>query len=236
MELLRFRNEYVKTVSISTATNRIILIKNFFKYLHKFNYRGDNPSELLNLPKGEKKANNTYELISNETYKEIYSDISIPFSTRLAILLGSQMGLRISEVCNLKKEDIFEDYIVVRMSKGNKTREVPCTQLVMEFIKQQLRRNPNGEYLLINRNGDKFSEDAIRKSFNKVRESYQLGSDICFHSNRHAYGSVLANSKDTSISVISMLMGHENIKTTQLYLHKNKEEAKKQIANVFNNF
>jgi site-specific recombinase XerC len=122
------------------------------------------------------------------------------------------------------------------MSKGNKTREIPCTKLVVEFIQQQLKRNPNGEYLLINRNGCRFTEDSIRKSFNNVKNSYGINDEVHFHSNRHSYGSTLANSKETSINVIRDLMGHSSVTTTQLYLHKDKEQAKQQVSAVFNVF
>lgn len=236
-ELLLFRNEYVAKSSQKTSENRITLIKGFFNYLQEFEYRQDNPSNILKLPKGEKGSNNTHELISNETYKEIYSDITIPFQVRLAILLGSQCGLRISEVCSLTKNNINldEQLLQVKISKGNKSRIIPMSSMVVDYIQQQLQRNPNGEYLLSNKYGEKCSDDSIRKGFNKVRDKYNLGEDIVFHSNRHAFATTLVNNPNVSLAVASEVMGHSNWKTTAMYRHSNKQETKKQVLSAIEN-
>jgi len=237
MELLLFRNEYVSKSSQKTSENRIILIKNFFKYLQESNYRQDNPSAILKLPKGEKGSNNTHELISNETYKEIYSDITIPFQIRLAIILGSQCGLRISEVCSLTKNniDLDEQLLQVKMSKGNKSRAIPMSSTVVNYIQQQLQRNTNSEYLLINKYGEKCSDDYIRKGFNKLRDKYNLGESVVFHSNRHAFATTLVNNPNVSLAVASDVMGHSDWKTTAMYRHSDKQETKKQVLSAIEN-
>ena len=70
----------------------------------------------------------------------------------------------------------------------------------------------------INSNGIKFNEDFISKQFKKIIRKANLNDDIHFHTLRHSFASILVQ-RGVSLYVVKELLGHEDIKTTQVYSH-----------------
>ena len=64
----------------------------------------------------------------------------------------------------------------------------------------------------------KFNEDFISKQFKKIIRKANLCDDIHFHTLRHSFASILVH-RGVSLYVVKELLGHEDIKTTQVYNH-----------------
>ena len=71
-------------------------------------------------------------------------------------------------------------------------------------------------------NSIKLNEDFISKQFKKSVRAAVLNDKIHFHSLRHSFASNLVQ-KGVSLYVVKELLGHEDIKTTQIYSHLQKE-------------
>ncbi len=108
-------------------------------------------------------------------------------------------------------------------SKNKRERIIPIHQKVQTILQNrfQLGRLPNN--LVFYRYEDiKLNEDFVSKQFKKAVRTAKLNDKIHFHSLRHSFASALVQ-RGTSLYAVKELLGHENIKTTQIYSHLAKE-------------
>ncbi|NJE05436.1 recombinase XerC [Thermococcus sp. M36] len=155
---------------------------------------------------------------------------------RLIVLLLYGAGLRVSELCNLKKSDVDLDrnLIVVRGGKGAKDRVVPIPAFLGRAIREYLEgRNDGSEYLIVEdrrRNKDRLSPKTVWHLLKKYGQ--KAGVEVTPHKLRHSFAThMLENGVD--IRAIQELLGHSNLSTTQIYtkvtvehLRKAQEKAK----------
>jgi len=133
---------------------------------------------------------------------------------RLAFVLGFYQCLRISEVINLKEENIDKDrgFIHIKAGKGNKDRDIP----IMLPVKQGLKHLPMN-----------IGIRALQKQIKK----YWL--DIHFHTLRHSGATFYLNEKKIDIRIIQQLLGHSRLDTTQIYTHVNPTQLKNAFSEVW---
>lgn len=147
---------------------------------------------------------------------------------RLAMLLGFEAGMRISEIVGLRMEEVdkvpalrpimVEDASIRIVSgKGQKDRVVPRPKRLNETAKNMLPLKIPRRTL----------QAFIVKLGYKV-----LQKKISFHTLRHGFGSHLAG-QGRPLHEIQMLMGHSRLDTTGIYLHANPKEAINAAREVF---
>jgi site-specific recombinase XerD len=129
------------------------------------------------------------------------------------ISLGYSVGLRVSEVCNLKISDIDSKrmIITIRQSKGNKDRIVPLTENILNLLREYFKEYKPKEYLFNGQNSLKYSPG----SCNQIVKKY-IGKNIYFHQLRHSCMTHLTD-QGIDIRVIQKLAGHSSSKTTEIY-------------------
>ncbi len=130
------------------------------------------------------------------------------------ISLGYSVGLRVSEVVNLKIEDIDSKRMIINIKngKGRKDRIVPLSQNVLELLRKYWVEYRPKEYLFNGQNSLQYSS----VSCNAIVKNY-LGEKYHFHLLRHSCFTHLIESGIDS-RIIQKLAGHSNIKTTEGYL------------------
>lgn len=131
------------------------------------------------------------------------------------ISLAYSVGLRVSEVCNLKIEDVDSKrmLITIRQSKGRKDRLVPLSDGVLCLLRSYYREYRPSEYLFNGQNKPRYTPS----SCNKLVKNY-LGEQYHFHLLRHScFTSMLENGTD--LRVIQNIAGHNSSKTTEVYTH-----------------
>lgn len=139
---------------------------------------------------------------------------------RLMIALAYGAGLRVSEVTNLKISHLNFDNktILIQQSKNAKDRMTllpqPLAQDLMEFI----RSRPGTDYLFKSQRGGKLSTRTLQKIFKHTIKKAGIAKQASFHSLRHSFASHLVNA-NVNLRVIQELLGHQSIKTTQIYTH-----------------
>jgi len=137
--------------------------------------------------------------------------------------LGYSVGLRVSEVLNLKIEDIDSKrmQIHVRLSKGRKDRIVPLTQAVLGTLRSYfIEFNPK-IYLFNGQSGLQYS----KTSCNKIVKKY-LGDNYHFHLLRHSCFTSLTE-QGVDLRLIQKLAGHNSSRTTEIYTHVSKNVLSK---------
>jgi len=141
--------------------------------------------------------------------------------------------VRISELLNIKLDDIKWDthQIWIRKGKGNKERFVLFTSECAARLKLYLAtRTIESPYLFANRLGNHLSRSWAEKRFEVYTKGLTIEHKITPHTLRHTFAAHLAE-KDMPQSHIQELLGHVNINTTRIYTRLNTSARKKQYDN-----
>ncbi|MBD3840560.1 MAG: tyrosine-type recombinase/integrase [Campylobacterales bacterium] len=131
-------------------------------------------------------------------------------------------GVRVSELIGLKTQDINDNWVKIIYAKGAKQRMVPVAKVALDAVKKYLEsRNDKSEYLFVNYLGKPIS----RISIFKITQKYFGVSPHVF---RHSYAtSLILGGAD--LMVVSELLGHSNVETTQIYTHLEQKHLQQTI-------
>lgn len=139
-----------------------------------------------------------------------------------ALAYGS--GLRVSEICTLRVQDIDSKQmrVFVRSSKGNKDRYTILSQQGLEFLRDYWRsfrpKHPEGLLFPGWRNLTSITERAINDALKKWLGVAGISRNVSMHSLRHAFATHLLED-GADIFTIKELLGHSSISSTTVYLH-----------------
>lgn len=143
-------------------------------------------------------------------------------------------GLRVSEVTNLKIEDIdFKNRTIkVVQGKNLKDRFVPIPKSLTNDLQEFISEN-NG-YLIKNYKGEKLSTRYVQKLVKKYAQAARLRKvdQITPHTLRHSYATFLLK-QGADLRAIQELLGHSRLDTTQIYTHYQTDDLKREIDKVF---
>lgn len=145
------------------------------------------------------------ESISKITNLKHKSIISLAYST----------GMRVSEIINLKIENIDSKRMLIHIiqAKGRKDRDVPLSLTILKLLRDYFKEYRPKEYLFNGQFDIKYSSE----SCNQIVKKY-LGKDYHFHLLRHSCFTHLLES-GTDCRIIQKIAGHNNISTTEGYMH-----------------
>jgi len=181
----------------------------------------DNPIKKVKLPKAPKKlpvfiSPKELQKIIDVTKDQVLRDIyNFAFNT----------GMRLNEILNIKWShiDMLNKKIKVSNSdtfvtKNKKERIIPINSKLFDMLNQKSERESETKYVFTNKLGIKFNDDYISKQFKKCVYKAKVNYALHFHSLRHGFASLLVQ-KGVPLYVVKELLGHEDIKTTQIYCH-----------------
>lgn len=213
-------------VKSSSQSRRISGLKSFFNFLMFEKKIKISPIENIESPKIGRTLPETLSIKEIEMLIESI-DLTHPQGPRnkaiIETLYGS--GLRVSELINLKISDLYfdEDLILIN-GKGNKQRLVPMGNMSKKQIKIYIsdhRKTKDIKYrdtLFLNRNGRNISRVMIFNIVNELAKKNNIKKKISPHTFRHSFAThILENGAD--LRTIQQMMGHENITTTEIYMH-----------------
>ncbi|WP_297508296.1 site-specific tyrosine recombinase/integron integrase [Thermococcus sp.] len=149
---------------------------------------------------------------------------------RLIVLLLYGAGLRVSELCNLKRSDVDleRNLIVVRGGKGAKDRVVPIPAFLSDAIRDYLgTRKDESEYLIVEdrrKRKDRLSPKTVWHLLKKYGE--KAGVEVTPHRLRHSFATHMLE-RGVDIRAIQELLGHSNLSTTQIYTKVTVEHLRK---------
>jgi len=192
-----------------TIAKKISILRVFFKYLEEkgFNFRiiGD---EQIKVPKTLPKP------VPLKHIKEALKIANILEYTTIITIFG--LGLRISELRNLKIEDIKEEWVEI-VGKGQKTRQIPLEIHIKKTLKKYIQLYQPNKYLF-EKNNSQLSDIQLRTIIQKPFK--KIGIKITPHQLRHSFATYMLNN-GARINDVSELLGHEFISTTQIYTKLN---------------
>lgn len=243
---------YLKTISKKnkpkTIKRKIATIKSFFSHLEfeetillsPFHKIRINIKEAKSLPRIieiatiKKLLSHLYAIkescknIPNNTYKIIVRDIAV-------IELLFSTGLRVSELCNLRRKDVDIAGGSLRIfGKNNNERIIPiCSgetkKALAEYYQLFKKAIFRKEYFFINRLNNGLSDQSVRFMLKKHTNSINISKNITPHMFRHTIATLLLEG-DVDIRYIQDLLGHSTISTTQIYTHVNYKAQRKILT------
>ncbi len=137
---------------------------------------------------------------------------------RLIIALSYGAGMRVSEAINLKVKDINLEELTIHIkgAKGNKDRLTVFPEKLKNDFKKIIDGRNNNDLVFESQREGKLTERLAQKVFESALKKSGIKKDATFHSLRHSFATHLLEN-GTDIRYIQELLGHANIRTTQIY-------------------
>lgn len=217
-----------KSEKAKSLNHEITIIRQFFAYYNKESVAKD--IDLLKLEKA---------LPKYLTKEEVERLLNIPLITPLdyrnkAMLeLIYATGLRVSELVNLKVNDIDFEMCTLRvLGKGNKERIVPIGSVALKYNKiyieeyrSKILKNNIIDEIYPNNFGRKMTRNGFNYILNELKKKCDIKAYLTPHVLRHSFAThLLIGGAD--LRSIQLLLGHENINTTNIYTHIVNRELK----------
>lgn len=217
-----------------SIAHTITVLNSFYSFLIDENIITNNPMENIVGPKlGLELPNN---LTEEEVDKLLNINLITPYDYRNKAMfeLLYATGLRVSELINLRFSDIdIENEFLKVVGKGSKERIVPISNVAIKYLKTYLNtyrniilKGKDSEYLFISNANKPISRQGFFKIIKEEAKKSNINKPISPHVLRHSFATHLLN-HGADLRVIQELLGHSDIKTTQIYTHLINEKIKK---------
>ena len=270
LDIKSFEKYLIKRkISFKETVNRPDVIKKYFRYLSRskisprsikrkfsslssyFLYLIDrkvikkNPLNGIYTPKLIKKLP---VILSVDEIKKIFKQSEntdnelLGLRDRCIIELLYSCGLRVSELCELKINNIQFDANVIRFfGKGNKERIIPLTFYAKEWLEKYLyqsrqilsnRKLSDQKYVFLSNNGKRLTRAAIWQSIKKYVNAAGITKTVSPHTFRHSFATHLVDG-GANLVEIQKLLGHSDISTTEIYVHLSKEFIDSEYMKAF---
>ena len=229
----------------SSIKRKFSSLSSYFSYLIDRKIIKRNPLNGVYTPKLAKKLPT---VLSVEEIKKIFNQSEntdnelLGLRDRCIIELLYSCGLRVSELCELKINNIQFDSNVIRFfGKGNKERIIPLTFYAKEWMEKYLyqsrqilsnRKSSEQKYVFLSNNGKRLTRAAIWQSIKKYVNAAGITKTVSPHTFRHSFATHLVDGGANLIE-IQKLLGHSDISTTEIYVHLSKEFVDSEYMKAF---
>lgn len=243
LNIINYKEHLEKNFSISEKTirNNLDVFKTFLRYLK-------NDLEILDIvpafPQVETVQPKT-NWLSPEVQRRVFEIIPENDKPIIAFLMLS--GCRPGEARALKCKDVNLDLGIVTISatfsmnvyrekrkgRNSKSVTIPIHPELLAYIKNRVQNNLPNAYIFVNsRTGNYYSENKLRKLWDKIREIVGLSKEIrLYDATRHSFASQLVN-QGVSLINVSRLLGHSSIKMTERYAHSDVGKLRIDVSNL----
>lgn len=207
-------------LSENTLHSRINAVKFYFEQVlkqEKFFFEIPRPKKPSILPKA---------INAQDIKRLLDATTNLKHNTMLKLCYG--MGLRVSEIVNLKITDIDSKnmQVFIERGKGKKDRYANLPQTILEQLRAYFLEYKPKKYLFEGQYGDQYSTRSAQKVFAQALKKAKINKEVGIHGLRHSFATHLLEA-GTDIAFIQQLLGHKDIKTTMRYTHISKQTIKK---------
>ena len=225
---------YDKDYNRNTISRKLSAIKSFYNYFKSEGIIKQSPVNNISYPK---KALTLPKFLQYSELETLFSvpDINDSYGQRdrLILELLYATGLRVSELDNIKLEDIDLSNQEIRvLGKGSVERIVYFGEYAKDIMelyirdgREKLLKGRVSEYLFINNKFNKLTDRGVRFILDKILEKTSIKVKISPHSLRHTFATHLLN-EGADLKVVQELLGHKNLSTTSIYTHVSNEKLR----------
>jgi integrase/recombinase XerC len=215
---------FLRTRNKATVSRKIYAIRSFFSFLMKKGKLKENPFDFINTPKIDKKIP---QILTEKEMIMFLDSLSqenfFKLRNKACFELLYATGLRVSELTNLKIQDIdFTECVLRVMGKGKKERIVPfndkARDILLKYLDEaEIKFKVKNEFIFLNSRGEKITERSIERIVQKsYKDVMKSNKRIYPHLFRHSFATHLLQ-RGANLRVIQELLGHENLSTTEKY-------------------
>lgn len=225
--------EYRKRKSVFAAAKDYRYLKTIFKKAAADNYIPTNPLDKIKRIKTPEKQPLFF---SEQDFKKLLDAVDNRMIKDI-ILLAVNTGMRREELLSLRWEQVnFKDRVLIlnnrtHITKSNKIRPIPLNLISLQILNDRLLIDENKNYVF-NDNGNKINGNWLTKKFKKYVIFSGINPQLKFHSLRHTFASWLIQ-RGVSIYEVSNLLGHSDIKVTEIYAHLSPDNLRSAV-NILN--
>lgn len=224
---------FIKDDKNKTVSRKISTLKSFYKYLYNNGLVSVNPVSNIKYPKKEKSLPKFIPYNELENMIEISKKGYFGVRNNLIVELMYGTGVRVSELVNIKLDDIDYDNKSIRiLGKGSYERIVFYGDYVSEVLdtyingfRKELLHGKQNIYLLLNKNGDNITSRGIEKIIDNIIKETSIKVKVSPHTLRHTFATHLLDN-GCDLRSVQELLGHKNINTTEVYTHVTSERLK----------
>lgn len=225
-------------VGATTQARVLCGVRSFYRFLVLDGELESDPTELLESPKIGKHLPDVLSVEEIDAMQAVI-DMSKPEGVRdhCIIEVLYSCGLRISELCKMSFSDLFLDDGYIRVhGKGRKERLVPISQRAISELEAwiPIRRNltplpGNEDYIFLSlHRGKPLSRITLFIFLRQYAEQAGITKKISPHTLRHSFATHLLQG-GANLRAIQVMLGHENLKTTEVYTHIDREHLREEI-------
>ncbi len=187
----------------------------------KFYYEAveSQPRQFYALPRPKRPDQNP-KVLSKEDVKSLLIHTE-NLKHRAMLMLAYGLGLRLSEVLALTPTDIDASRMTlyVRAGKGKKDRDLPLPQNLLLLLREQSRQYRPVTFIFEGQTpGEPYSERSLQQVVKQAAARASIRRPVTLHMLRHSYATHLLEA-GTDIRIIQGLLGHNSLKTTEIYTH-----------------
>lgn len=214
-------------------------VKSFYKYLLIEDIINNDPAELLESPKKQRKLPVT---LSYQDIEKLIAaiDLSKPEGPRNKAIIEVlySCGLRVSELTELKLSNLYLDIEFIKVfGKGSKERLVPIGSEAINALKiwiEQVRvhtsiKKGEEDIVFLNRRGSRLTRVYVFMLIKQLAELAGIKKVISPHTLRHSFATHLVEG-GADLRAVQEMLGHESITTTEIYTHLDREYLKTVIT------
>ncbi len=210
-----------------TVSRKLNAIKTFFRWIKDKKIISSDPSQNVDHPKIK---TSLPKFLSQLEYRALRDVVRTDPRIAAIVELILQTGMRISEVANLKFDNIKKDRVVIESYATQPERTVQLNRAALTAIEEYIRIRPNtkSEYLFVSKNGKPLAVRNIRAAIDR----YMQKAEIPEYSVNDLRTTFIVESlkRNVDLVTISHAVGHKRLSTTERYLElaEIKEPGKKQ--------
>jgi integrase/recombinase XerD len=229
--LIRLRNS---GLGARSRARHLVSIRGLYRFAVHEKLLKHDPSRMVDLPKLSLKLPDVLAI------DEVFRLLSTPDTSKSSGVRDAAMlellyatGLRVSELVNLKLQDINLEAGFVRVfGKGSKERVVPIGMTAItkiafyiENARKSALKNQLSPYLFIARAGKPITRQGFWKLLRRYADQARIHKKISPHSLRHSFATHLLEG-GADLRAVQVMLGHVDISTTQIYTHVTRKHLK----------
>ncbi|MCE9600364.1 MAG: site-specific tyrosine recombinase XerD [Spirochaetia bacterium] len=216
-----------KKISSRSLARSVAALRQFYRYLKEEKRVTKNPVDKVQAPEVQRTLPDYLTIAEiNDLFAAIKENDPYEMRDKAIFELLYSSGLRISEACGLKMEDVdMENMFITVRGKGGRERLVPFGEHSKAILKKytdsargDILKERTSPCLFISKKGDSLNRKSVWRLLKKYLERTSIGKVVTPHTFRHSFAThMIENNAD--LRSVQELLGHIDISTTQVYTH-----------------